>query len=1000
MIKRFQRLTIIRRVFSDNTAVIKAREERQMKREEKERRLSIKVPVTEFNPRSIVKKEEALISVNLHKRLMELYENRDEKVKYIVDSSNYITDHKINVNQITAKIFSDFEQKYRLLKGDNYQMITGINVFNDEFNELSVEHAQEQISEYVNSLIRWGIGVRPNNVFTSLSHSYINCVYDVFAKLIEKDLLYERQSKLYWSCKEDREVNKSEFRLEDKKCQIKLAYLKVKGFGNSEITEKQFENDELYFLVTVKNLFELVFGSGLLIHPGKNYVIVKHNKRYVVVSETFYQTNELFKEGKKQFIDKKTGEELMGWTVENLAYPEQELELLPLPFESPVEEVKELNKFTGVKTFCPQLYVSDFDKLIIFGMEFEDLIDNKGALLGGKYKGKVYKYLEEHIERDFKHVFTPDLIETEKYREMIKTSSEERVILKSIKELHLSIPEEIKQKLVDFLNNTKTFGPSKGFNERSLAEYILLLDDIKLSSSKSFGIPVPILQYKGSRSKYIKSKTLSEKYKQFVTNSSIDEWNSFNIKEVLPDSLKAKVSLLKTDKRVFSGEFLKSLNYYYLKKYFQFNNKGNLLEAFESGKLKEQEMIENNDLYFDLLVSGVQENRKELPIVLIIQMLLTNEMPVKEIKFVSNLLNNDMEFNKEPANTVVEGVVKKEGVSAYGAGTDSFRLFTASTDIKNNTFTDIVLSSTFLSSKLAEINLIRKIYWEMLKYIGLDYRIKEGYTRQSLGMLEQMVLNELDIAVRLMENGYKEKDYNLIYTVYLDFMKYLVLDFYLPSRKEAVILSDDELLASQTRFTLCTILQSTLIAIAPIIPLNAENIYNSIKFKEKAGKMIFEEKWPQSPLLFNRNSKLLTIKLNCLKTIKEKIISLQQKEKQEIDFMKYSIELVLDKSIDNDNYEAVKKDFDFVFGDMIKDLPLIFNCEQVKLHPNHHHKEIHSDFSITTKIKVEGFKLPIKIYLVRLDTDKQCKRCNRYRMSEHNDEFCFACYTNIKNKTI
>ena len=51
------------------------------------------------------------------------------------------------------------------------------------------------------------------------------------------------------------------------------------------------------------------------------------------------------------------------------------------------------------------------------------------------------------------------------------------------------------------------------------------------------------------------------------------------------------------------------------------------------------------------------------------------------------------------------------------------------------------------------------------------------------------MLNQLFVIVKLITKAYENKNYNQVYSYFLDFMKYNVLDFYLRNVKDEIILN-------------------------------------------------------------------------------------------------------------------------------------------------------------------------------------------------------------------
>jgi len=66
---------------------------------------------------------------------------------------------------------------------------------------------------------------------------------------------------------------------------------------------------------------------------------------------------------------------------------------------------------------------------------------------------------------------------------------------------------------------------------------------------------------------------------------------------------------------------------------------------------------------------------------------------------------------------ILEGLKSGQNKYKYGFGSDCFRLLAASIDIPESYQTNLIYYNDLMIKKQSEINLLRKIYWEMLKFL-------------------------------------------------------------------------------------------------------------------------------------------------------------------------------------------------------------------------------------------------------------------------------------------
>ena len=232
---------------------------------------------------------------------------------------------------------------------------------------------------------------------------------------------------------------------------------------------------------------------------------------------------------------------------------------------------------------------------------------------------------------------------------------------------------------------------------------------------------------------------------------------------------------------------------------------------------------------------------------------------------------------------LIEGAVKANGQRQYGFGVDILRLWAAASDLENKQADEIFLTNHHIDVKNAEINMLRKTYWTIFRYLG-DYKATDAMSLTKMAKTDELMTTQLYLFMKNVDEAYNQFNLAKAYVLIIDFMKNYVNDFYLESIKNRVIVEKGTKGQLSARKTLALILDLTLMALAPILCHNAEDIYAHIKHKEKATSL-FHNRWPHVDDNVLRNRKEDFIMFKFLFEMREKIF---EEYKEIANKMKYT----------------------------------------------------------------------------------------------------------------
>ena len=1021
--------------------------------------LNIRIPSTTFNPRYYKSKNENILTKKINFEITKIQselEKTENTKKIIFDNSSTLKKNGLSINEIFSKLYSDFEHKFKILNKENSEIIFGLNILGKEIyenldkDENINTNIRQGVQKYIQQMIRWGFTINSSNFYHNLNEEYISCLYETFFSLYKEKLILKGIDQIFFSFEEKRGLSDFEFNIVDEPAEFKILKMEVKNFGDDIVMQKMFENRKVFFLVTVKENLQVFFSKGILLKKLQNYAIYKCDNEFFISSTEFVVKEDFFRKKAIKQIDSKLGSELIGFEIKNPLNQE----ILGVVGEEDAENFE-----SGIGLLTPSFNYKEFEIAQNWGINCKDDFDENGRVLKDMFFGRKFYEIGPEIDEELKKYYLNTTFINGMLTRFLHRKTEERLLLKNQNYYYLNLPEDFRKIIYKEFEKIDRIGPQKGMGVREMEYYILnSKNKIKITEKSPYGIPVPILHSKRGRGKKIMiNKNIIENYKNALFSKSIDEWNSIETSELVDNNS----NFVEKDENCFNVDFLKSFNFFYILNYLktkksqkkkvkylpESNTPEKDVNRFEetkqkidtnikkleknenplslekneniksvkndlnSEKEKKEEKTENNTQFkntiqypFNFTSLPITSNPTYLLNTTILQILMTGKLGFKTIKNHGVLVDNKNLPLEESSEVIIEGIIKGTGEKVYGYGSDVFRLFTASVDLIENEETNLFLRTEFLNTKLAEINVLRNIYFEIFKFLDNGFVKKKNFFEdvKDFPILEKMVFNQLQILIKILTKAYREKDFNKVYTVFFDFMKYTIYDFYLGSVKRELI-SDFENDKNEVILNLLAeIVDITTVLISPILPCNSENVYNSIKYRD-IENCVFREEWP-SPFIKNGNvSKELLEKLENLKLIKKTIekkmyeIKAKNEEKKLLNLRNYEMFLIFAITEGKQNY----KEKIIICENLISDLNLkeIFEVTNITTLINEDTYIPPNCIDISTNLFIDDLKIPIFVKLVKIEDKEECRRCQLF-IKEFEEDFCKNCQIKVDNESI
>jgi len=196
--------------------------------------------------------------------------------------------------------------------------------------------------------------------------------------------------------------------------------------------------------------------------------------------------------------------------------------------------------------------------------------------------------------------------------------------------------------------------------------------------------------------------------------------------------------------------------------------------------------------------------------------------------------------------TIVKGGNNAKKDPPYGA--DVLRLWAASVDYVNDvSIGDSIIKQTFDSYRKLR-NTARYLIGNLFDFDPSEHTVPY----EDLPSMDKWMLGRLSSSLTQIYNSYEEYGFNGATSELLRFSISDLSNFYLDVAKDRLYISsiDDKIRRRSCQTVLYNVLEGFMIAIAPILPHMAEDLYQNLPFEKKDGgkfteKSVFELRYPK-----------------------------------------------------------------------------------------------------------------------------------------------------------
>ncbi len=807
------------------------------------------MPKTKFEMRgnlpnkepNILKKWEEIDLYNLM-----LMKNKDNKHFILHDGPPY-ANGSIHMGHALNKVLKDFIVRYKTMQGfycpyipgwdthglpiESALQKSGVNrktMAPSDFKDLCYEYALKQVENQKAQFKRLGSIGDYDHPYLTLNYEFEARQIDVFAKMVEKGLIFKGLKPVYWSPSSESALAEAEIEYQDKTDTSIFVKFKVNK-GNSFVSE----ND--YFVIWTTTPWTIPANLAICLNEQMEYGLYKTNKGNLVIAidlidnvknKANLEIYELLKTFK--------GKDVEGVSTKHPLYNRDSVVILG-------DHVSNEDG-TGCVHTAPGHGAEDFVVGKKYGLDILCPVDTKGLMTseaGERLAGLPYyeanKVVLDMLEEceallakeEFTHSYPHDW------------RTKKPVIFRATSQWFATL-DPIREELLASIDTIKWASES---NRIRLYNMIKDRGDWCISRQRLWGVPLPIF-YAEDGTPIMTKETLSyvsSLFRQYGSNI----WSKREAKDLLPAGF--------THPGSPNGIFTKE---------------NDIMDVwFDSGSSHTGVLIERGlDYPADLYLEGSDQYRGWFNSSLIIGVAANNAAPYKAIVSHGFVVDGKGQKMSKSLGNVVDPL---KVISVYGA--DILRLWASSIDYTCDAKVDdnIIkqVSETYRKIRNTFRFLLGNLTKGDTKYDPLLDKV------ENLEEIDQMILNQLNILTNNVIEAYDNYNFSLVVSSVMNFMTTDLSAFYLDIVKDSLYCdSKTSLRRRQIQTVLYKLTDRLVRMLAPILSFTMEEIANEfydIDTIKSVHLLDFPKKEKVDDLLNKKYINLLKLRQDVLKALEE-----------------------------------------------------------------------------------------------------------------------------------
>lgn len=764
---------------------------------------TLHLPKTDFEMRgNLVKKQSNYISkwedLDLYHLMREVHKDKESFVFH--DGPPY-ANGDIHVGHALNKLLKDFVVRSRHKLGYRVHFVPGwdthgLPIENEitkqgvnrkeiplsEFRELCRNYAEKQVYLQMKEMKDLGTIADYDDPYITYQHEYEAIQVELFAKMVERGMIYKGLKPVYWSPSSETALAEAEIEYKERRDLSIYVRFKVKD-GKGVL-----EQENTYFVIWTTTPWTIPGNLAISLHPRFTYAKVKAGDEYYIVLDEFVENlMNIFEIEEYKVVERYQGSQLEYVTTQHPLYDRESLVILG-------EHVTN-DSGTGCVHTAPGFGMDDYIVGLKYGLEPYCNVDDKGRMmemagdwLAGQTTDEANKTVTNRLSEQG-DLMRLDFI-THSYPHDWRTKKP--IIFRATDQWFASI-EAIRDELLQQVEEVQWI-PSWG----KLRMHNMIKDrgDWTISRQRAWGLPIPIF-YAQDKTPIMDQEVFQHVADLFREHGS-NIWFEKEAKDLLPEGY--------THPNSPDGLFTKERD---------------ILDVwFDSGSSHTAALSKHGlKVPHDLYLEGSDQYRGWFNSSLIISTAVYKTAPYKQVLTHGFIVDEKGEkFSKSKGKALQPKAVTER------LGAEILRLWVASVDFTS----DVTISDALLKQVSEQYRKIRNTFRFMHGNIA-EFKEEDRVNLDSLPSVDRQVLYELDALLKTSIKAYENYDFSEVTTSVSKFLTNEMSAYYLDFTKDILYIHSlhDER-RKQVQTVLSIALESLMHLLAPILSFTMEELYEIV----------------------------------------------------------------------------------------------------------------------------------------------------------------------------
>lgn len=650
-----------------------------------------------------------------------------------------------------------------------------------EFRKLCEEFALDQIDNQREVFKRLGIQGDFDNPYITMQKEYEAEQLRVFAKMVERGLIYKGKKPIYWSPSSESSLAEAEIEYQDKRSpSIYVAFPVEDGKG--------VVDQGVNFIIWTTTPWTIPSNLGISVNADLNYVQFSYGESMYVVAEALLDdTLEALEwdEDKVDRIHEFKGSELEYITCKHPLYDRTSLVILG--------DHVTTDAGTGCVHTAPGHGEDDFvvgqryDIGVISPLDSKGVFTNEVEDLEGVFYEDANKVVGERLD-EANALLSLKFI-THSYPHDWRTKKP--VIFRATPQWFASI-QKIRQDILNAIDQTEF---KVEWGHKRIYNMVRDRQDWVISRQRVWGVPIPV--FYAEDGSIIMDKQLIDHVASLVEQHGTNVWYEREAKDLLPDGY--------THPGSPNGDFTKEMD---------------IMDVwFDSGSSHQAVVARREELSFpaDLYFEGSDQYRGWFNSSITTSVAVANQSPYKMLLSHGFVMDGEgKKMSKSVGNVIDPAKVMKQ------MGADIIRLWAMSVDYES----DVRVSQDILKQNSEVYRKIRNTFRFMLGNVA-DYDPNEHkIDYDQLEEIDQFMLQSYYRMMNASIEDYNRHEFLPVYQRIQNFINVELSNFYLDYGKDILYI---EAMNDHKRRSMQTVLYEILTGmtklLAPILVHTAEEVY-------------------------------------------------------------------------------------------------------------------------------------------------------------------------------